>query len=246
MTAAMQTWFWLGALGTLVGALYFGLGAYSARKVGDTRAEILYQLTFFVSVLAAVLYLGLASGYGAIEAGEGPGTRTVWLRHVVWLFSSPLLITILIYLGRTRLTTATALLGSSVLGVVTAFLATIATDSSRFTFFFLWLGALVALAYLLLRPYRQEVSAAYPNRASSFNLLIGAYVLIWALYPVVWLLSPEGWGWVGSTMEVSLLMTLDLLAIVGFGLLAVSTHAQLSGGEPIQPGNLIRSEASHS
>jgi bacteriorhodopsin len=49
---------------------------------------------------------------------------------MVWLFSSPLLITILIYLGRTRLTTATALLGSSVLGVVTAFLATIAADSS--------------------------------------------------------------------------------------------------------------------
>jgi hypothetical protein len=59
-----------------------------------------------------------------------------------------------------------------------------------------------------------------------------------ALYPVVWLLSPEGWGWVGSTMEVSLFMTLDLLAIVGFG-----SHwrcrptPQLSGGEPIQPAS---------
>jgi bacteriorhodopsin len=245
MTAATQTWYWLGALGMIVGALYFGLGAYSARKLGDNRAEIVYQLTFFVSIIAAVLYLLLASGYGAIDDGEGPGTRTVWLRHLTWLVSSSLPIVIFIYLGRARLTTTTALLGTSLLMGATAFSATLVADSSKFTFFFLWLGTFLALAYLLADFYRQEAKASYPNKSGAFGRLIGVYLVLWALYPLVWLLSLEGWGLYGSAMEASLFTILDLLSTVGFGLLAVATLAQLSGGEPIRPATLGRPEGSH-
>lgn len=245
MTAATQTWYWLGALGMIVGALYFGLGAFSARKLGDNRAEIVYQLTFFISIIAAVLYLLLASGYGAIDDGEGPGTRTVWLRHLTWLVSSPLLILIFVSLGRARLNTTTALVGTGLLMGATGFSATLVSDSSRFTFFFLWLGTFLALAYLLAGPYRQETKAAYPDKGGAFGRLVGVYLVLWALYPLVWLLSPEGWGFYGSTMEASLFTVLDLLSTVGFGLLAVATLAQVSGGEPIRPAELGRPEGSH-
>ncbi len=245
MTAATQTWFWLGALGMIVGALYFGLGAYSARKLGDDRAEGLYQLFFFVNIVVAVLYLALASGYGAIIDGEGPGTRTVWLRQVGWLIASPLLTLVFVSLGRPRLGTTTALLGTSSLLAVTGFLATIVADSSKFTFFFLWLGTLLALAYLLLVPYRQEVKAAYPDKAGAIGRLIGVYIVIWALYAVVWLLSPEGWGLFGSTMEASLFTILDLVLEIGFGLLAVGTLAQITGNKAISPADLGRPEGAH-
>jgi bacteriorhodopsin len=166
MTAATQTWYWLGALGMIVGALYFGLGAYSARKLGDDRADILYQLTFFISIIATVLYLVLANGYGAIDDAEGPGTRTVWVRYVTWVLSTPLLILVLTYLGRSRLSTTTALLGTNTLMIATGFLATIVSDSGKYTFFILSLGTFLALVYLLVFPYREEAKAAYPNQAA--------------------------------------------------------------------------------
>lgn len=245
MTAATQTWYWLGALGMIVGALYFGLGAYSARKVDDNRAEIVYQLTFFISIIAAVLYLFLASGYGAIDDGEGPGTRTVWIRYVTWMLSTPLLILLLTYLGRSKLTTTTALLGSNALMIATGFLATLVSDSSKYTFYILSCGAYLAIVYLLVRAYRQEAKAAYPDKGGAFDRLVGVHVVLWTLYPLVWILSPEGWGVFGSTMEASLFTILDLLSKVGFGLLAVATLAQVSGGEPIRPANLGRPEGSH-
>lgn len=245
MTAATQMWYWLGALGMIVGALYFGLGAYSARKLGDNRAEIVYQLTFFVTIIATVLYLVLASGYGGIEGGEGPGTRTVWVRYVTWILSTPLLILILTYLGRSQLTTTTALLGTNTLMIATGFLATIVSDSSKYTFYVLSCGAYLAVVYLLVRPYRQEARAAYPDKGGAFDRLVGVHVVLWTLYPIVWILSPEGWGLYGSTMEASLFTILDLLSKVGFGLLAVATLAQIGGAKAVSPSSLGRPGASH-
>ncbi|CAA9553650.1 MAG: Bacteriorhodopsin-like protein [uncultured Truepera sp.] len=245
MTAATQTWYWLGALGMMIGALYFGLGAFSARKLNDDRAEVLYQLTFFISIIATVLYLALASGYGGIDDGEGPGTRTVWIRYVTWILSTPLLILVLTYLGRSRLTTTTALLGSNTLMIATGFLATIARDSSKYTFYVLSLGAFLAIIYLLVVPYRQEAKAAYPDKGGAFDRLVGVHVVLWALYPIVWILSPEGWGLYGSTMEASLFTILDILSKVGFGLLAVATLAQITGSKIANPANLGRPEGAH-
>ncbi len=152
MTAATQAWYWIGALGMMIGALYFGLGAFSARKLDDNRAEMLYQLTFFVCIIATVLYLALASGFGAIDGGEGPGTRTVWLRYVTWILSTPLLIMVLTYLGRSKFTTITALLGSNTLMIATGFAATAATDSSKYTFYLLSCGAYAAVVDICRAP----------------------------------------------------------------------------------------------
>lgn len=243
MTAATQAWYWIGALGMMIGALYFGLGAFSARKLDDNRAEVLYQLTFFVCIIATVLYLALASGFGAIDGGEGPGTRTVWLRYVTWILSTPLLIMVLTYLGRSKFTTITALLGSNTLMIATGFAATAATDSSKYTFYLLSCGAYAAVVYLLVGPFRQEAKAAYPGKGGAFDRLVGAHVVLWTLYPVVWIMSPEGWGLFGTTMEASLFTILDLLSKVGFGLLAVAVLTQLSGNKAINPADLGKLEA---
>jgi sensory rhodopsin len=250
MTPSTQAWFWLGAMGMMVGALYFGLGAYSARKLHNGRAEVVFQLTFFACLVAVALYLALASGYGAIEGtfttGEGAGTRTVWARYVAWTLSTPLLITLFAYLGRSRLTTTTALLGTNAAMIGAGFLATLAVGPSKYLFFVLGLGLYAALAYLLLRPYREEVHANLPEHKPVMDRLIGAYLTLWALYPILWLLSPEGWHAYSSTMEASLFTIFDLALNVGFGLLAAATLAQLDGGEPIRPAELGRSTRSPS
>lgn len=244
MTPSTQAWLWLGVMGMTIGALYFGLGAYSARKLGNARAEVVFQLTFFICLIASVLYLLLASGYGAIEGtfttGEGAGTRTVWLRYVTWSLSTPLLILLLTYLGRVRLMTTTALLGTNAYMIATGLLATLVTGPNKYLFFILSSAAFAAMIYLLLRPYRAEAQAHYPERKGAFDRLVGVHIGVWALFPVVWILSPEGWGVYGSTMETSLFTVLDIASKVGFGLLAVATLSQLEGGEPIQPANLGR------
>jgi len=237
----MQAWFWLGLMGMIIGALYFGLGAYSARKLESGRAEVLFQINFFVCALAAVLYLVLATGYGATEGGEGPGTRTVWARYVTYALSAPLLLLNLTYLGRSRLTTTTALLGASTLMIGTGFIATVVPDASKYLWYLISCTAFLAIVYLLLIPYRQEAKTRYPDGTDAFNRLVGVLLVLWALYPVVWILSPEGWGVFGPTGEASGFTVLDVLAKVGFGLLVMGTLAQLEG-ERVAPADLGQTE----
>ncbi|CAN5837197.1 bacteriorhodopsin [soil metagenome] len=233
MTPTTQLFYWLGVLGMSAGSLYFG---FRAAKAGDERSEKLYQLNFFICLIASALYLVMATGYGAVANAEGYGTRTVWVRYVTWGLSTPLLVLVLTTLGRSRLPIITALLGADVFMIATGLIATLVAEPFNYVWYQVSTGAYLAIAYLLLIPYRRQAETTYPGKSDAFDRIVTVHLTLWTLYPIVWILSAEGFGFIGSTFEAVCYTVLDVVAKVGFGLLAASTLRKLDGTNPKSVG----------
>lgn len=213
------TWYWIGLLAMAIGTAFFGIKAWGAT---ERRWQILWQLYFFICLIAAVLYLVMATGYGMVPA-EG-GRQTVWVRYVTWFTSTPLLLLALTYLGRSSLPLTTALLGANAFMILTGLVATLLDEGLLANVW--WListGAYVAIAAAFLGRYKREAKAALPKSGSVFDRIVMVHLVLWTAYPVVWMLSPEGLGTVSSDVEALLFMVLDVAAKVGFGFLAANS-----------------------
>lgn len=221
-------WYWIGLVAQAVGALYFG---FAASRADARRWQILWSLYFFICLIAAVLYLLMATGYGAYVADDG--TRTTWIRYVTWFTSTPLLILALTYLGRSSGVLTAWLLGANAFMILTGFVATILPENVlSLVWWTISTGAYLAIAVSFLGRYRREARAALPASASTFNRLVTVHLVLWTAYPIVWLLSPEGFDLVGDTWEAGLFTLLDAAAKVGFGFLAAHSLRSIeSNGE---------------
>ena len=214
-----QLWFWIGTVAMALGSVYFGL---AAARAPERRWQILWTLYFFICLIAVVLYLVMATGYGAYVSADG--TRTTWVRYVTWFTSTPLLLLALTWLGRSSLPLVAGLLGANAFMIGTGFVATILPeDALSLTWWTISTGAYLAIAWAFVGRYKREAKAALPASASVFDRLVVVHLVLWTAYPVVWLLSPEGFDVVGDTWEAGLFTVLDVAAKVGFGFLAANS-----------------------
>ena len=215
------TWYWIGTAAMALGSVIFGIGA---AKADHRPREILYTLNFFICLIAFALYLTMAMGYGSFVSADG--TKTTWVRYATWFLTTPLLLLDLTLIASSRNVLAAQLIGANAFMIGTGLIATLLPeDMTAITWYLVSCGAYVAIAYLLLGPYRRSAVAAHPKSAGAFRRLVGVHVFLWTLYPVVWLLSPEGLDLVGDASEAGLFTILDVVAKVGFGLLALNTLA---------------------
>ena len=233
------TWYWIGLAAMAVGSVYFGAKAYGAT---ERRWQILWQLYFFICLIATVLYLVMATGYGSVVTDDD--SPTVWIRYVTWFTSTPLLILALTYLGRSTLTLTTALLGANAFMILTGLVATLLDEGTlALVWWAISTGAYVAIMAAFLGRYKREAKAAMPSSASVFDRLVLVHLVLWTAYPVVWLLSPEGLFTISSDVEALLFMVLDVAAKVGFGFLAANSLRTIerngdagafeTGGQPV-------------
>jgi len=211
------------------GSAYFGFGAARAT---ERRWQILYMLNFFICLIATALYLTMATGYGSYIAADG--TPTVWVRYVTWGLSTPLLILDLTFLGRSPMPLTAALIGADVFMIGTGLVATLVAAPWSLLWYVISCGAFLAIFVALLGAYRRHANAVYTQSGDLFNRIVGVHLFLWTLYPVVWIVSAEGFGIVGPGIEAASYTILDVVAKVGFGLLALSTLRTLEQrGEPV-------------
>lgn len=229
------TWYWIGTVAMALGALVFGVGA---AKADHRPREILYTLNFFICLVAFALYLTMAMGYGSYVSADG--TKTTWVRYATWILTTPLLLLDLTLIASSRTVLAAQLIGANAFMIGTGFIATVLPeDGTALTWYVVSCGAYLAVAYLLVGPYRRSAVAAHPKSAHAFRRLVAVHVFLWTLYPVVWLLSPEGLDVVGDAWEAGLFTVLDVVAKVGFGFLALNTlstvmqNAEFLGDEAV-------------
>ena len=222
------TWYWIGTAAMALGSVTFGVGAAKA----DRRPrEILYTLNFFICLVAFALYLTMAMGYGSFVSADG--TKTTWVRYATWGITTPLLLLDLTLVASSRSVLAAQLIGANTFMIGTGLIATLLPeDLAALTWYVVSCGAYLAVAYLLVGPYRKGAVATHPESAGAFRRLVAVHVSLWTLYPVVWLISPEGLDVVGDAWEAGLFTVLDVVAKVGFGLLALNTLSTvLQNGE---------------
>lgn len=213
-----QTWLWIGVIGMVLGAIFFGLGAHSAKK---ERWRILFTLNFFICLIAAGLYLSMALGQGrsVIE-----GRPTVWVRYITWFLSTPLLILDLTFLGRTSLPITGSLLGANAYMIVTGFVATISPNRSvGHIWYIVSCFAFLATAYLLVNQYRREAERKHPRAKQVFRKLLTVHLVLWTAYPLVWLLGNTGLNLINQGSETMFYTLLDLASKVGFGFLSLNS-----------------------
>lgn len=218
-----HTWFWIGLVAMAAGSVYFGA---AAARAPERRWQILWTLYFFICLIAAGLYLVMATGFGAYVSADG--TNTTWVRYVTWFLSTPLLLLALTYLGRSSLPLTAALLGANAFMIGTGFVATVLPENVlSLVWWTISTGAYLAIAWAFLGRYRREAKAALPRSGSVFDRLVLVHLVLWTAYPVVWMLSPEGLGVVGSAWEAGLFTVLDVAAKVGFGFLSANSLRQI-------------------
>jgi bacteriorhodopsin len=210
-------WQWLGVIGMSFGALVFGIGSHNAK---NQRWQNLYALNFFVCAIAAGVYLTMALGQ-AVEFING--RPTFWVRYLSWFVTTPLLLLILTYLGKTNLAITARLLGANAYTIATGFLATISPYPTNYIWYVVSCIAYFATAYLLLYQYRKQAERTFPRVASAFRKLLRIHLTLWTLYPIVWIFSPNGFNILNLGWETMLFTLLDLASKVGFGFLSLQT-----------------------
>ncbi len=205
------------------GALFFGAKATQARS---ERWRILLMLNFFIAAIAALLYLVMLTGQGE---GVFNDHNSYWVRYVTWILSTPLLLLVLSYLGRTQLSTIAALLGANTLMLATGFLADVYPKPHNMTWYIVSCGAYLGIVYLLLVPYREEAERQHPGKVGhqSFQKLLTVHIALWSAYPIVWILADTGFDIISDGVESMLYTILDVAAKVGFGMLSINTLKKL-------------------
>lgn len=114
-----QTLLWIGCLSMAAGATFFGFGAERAK---NDRWQVVYVLNFFICAIASVLYLAMTQRQGFNVIFDRP---TFWVRYITWMFSTPLTLVLLSYLGRTKPIILASMIGADVLMIATGFVAAI-------------------------------------------------------------------------------------------------------------------------
>lgn len=212
-----QTWLWLGVIGMALGSIFFGFGAHNAK---NERWKILYTLNFFITAIAATLYLVMALGQGVSIID---GRQTYWVRYITWFLSTPLLLLDLTFLGRTSLPITGSLLGANAYMIATGGLAAVSAKPTNYIWYLVSCGAFLAVLYLLVKPYRSEAERKHPRSKQAFRKLLTVHVVLWTGYPIVWILSNTGFNLLGDSGQTALYTLLDLASKVGFGFLSLST-----------------------
>jgi len=220
MIAELTTWFGVGAVGMAVGTLVFAWGLVTA----DSDSRKYYATLTAISGIAAVAYTVMALEIGWQTVGD---SRTVFLpRYIDWLLTTPLLVLYLALLADASRGMIGKLTLANVLVIVPGMVAALIPGVERYALFAVGGLAFLGLVYLLVRPLTERVRGQ--RTESLFLSLRNLTVILWSVYPIIWLVGTPGLDLLTPLVDVMLIMYLDLITKVGFGLIALNASAVLS------------------
>lgn len=212
--------FWVGAIGMLVGTVAFAWAGRDA--TADTRR---YYLTLIgITGIATVAYVLMALGVGSVSVGE----RIVFVpRYVDWILTTPLIVLFLGLLAgidRQRFTVSIVL---NTVVMVAGMVAALLPGTARFALFGLGAVSFVALVYYLYGPITASARAQPDGIERLYVRLRNLTAVLWSIYPLIWVLGPPGLNLLTATIGTTLVVYLDLVTKVGFGLIALDASATL-------------------
>jgi bacteriorhodopsin len=229
---AEQIWLWLGAVGMLVGTLYFLSDGWG---VEDRRRREFYVVVLFATGTAFVNYLAMAVGFGiaTVELGGRP-TAIYWARYTDWIFTTPLLFIALGLLAGATRNQLALLVGLDGLMVVAGVLATLSTATGLYApagqplvWWVVSTAFLLGLLYYLFGPLTARAEPLSAELRSTFRALRNLVAATWLCYPVWWLAGTNGLGVTGIVVETAGFVVLDLVAKLAFGYVLLSSDEAL-------------------
>lgn len=218
---ASSIWYAIGTAGMAVGTGYATWG-----YVADDRDHgAYYAVLGAITGIATVAYAAMTVGIGQVPVD---GAVFYVPRYVDWLLTTPLLVLYLAMLAKPRRRTYLVLVGLEAVVIASGVLAAFTPSPYDLLSFTIGTVAfLVILRYLVVVLPRQAALSAHRPDAL-FTKLRNLTVVLWSIYPVVWLLGPFGAGLLLVETEAIVVTYLDLLAKVGFVVIAVNGREALA------------------
>ncbi len=217
MDLAITTWFTLGTVGMALGTI--GL------LVGYTRLSAEHRLPFLdlvgVTAIATVAYALMALDVGAVTSARG---ATLYIpRYVDWLLTTPMHIAYVAFLAGADRETIAKLGALQAATIVLGFAGGMVASPLNLLLFAAGAIAFGVLVYWLYTDIGELAHGRDDMTLALYRTLRNFVVILWLVYPAVWLLGETGFA-IMDTETVSLVVTyIDVVAKVGFGLLAYST-----------------------
>lgn len=229
-----QFWLWLDTIGMALGAaaiLFVG----KRRTVAEESHTIYHGI---VPIIAAVSYLAMAAGQGAVpiatallgDPAQGTDlvlTRTFYFaRYIDWAFTTPLLLLPLALLAvhsRLRnLGLVAGLLLADLLMVVTAlFFGLSSVAWIKWTWFLVSCGAFAAVYWVMWVPLRQQAALERADVQASYRANASILSVLWLIYPILLFFDADGLDLFNETLSVALIAILDFVAKVVYGLYTI-------------------------
>lgn len=234
----METlWLTIGTLGFAAATLYF-LSLMSGAPEGSRHFFIIMAV---ITGVAAFFYLTMSTG---ATSSLVEGRIFYWGRYLDWVITTPLLLLILALLAlaswRDNVGLISGLIAIDVFMVLTGLQAgSSLTAFGKGFWFVVSTLALVVLLYLIYTRLFAEAAGRPRAVQSVFRTLALLTIVVWPCYPVVWLLGSAGFGAATSTVEVFLILILDLLSKIGFGYLLLTNRQALGeAAGPVRTGRV--------
>jgi bacteriorhodopsin len=213
-------WLWLGAIGMLVGStvLFLAGGRRTQDEEGHTMVHGL------VPLFAAISYFAMAIHQGAITLSSG--REFLFARYIDWSLTTPALLLGLsmtaLHGAHRRAGLVAGLLVSDVVMIVTGLFFGASQDPfAKWVWYIASCVAFLAVLYVLFGPLREEAMGRDQTRANTYKLNVGLLTVLWLLYPIFVILGPDGLGYWSALFTTALIVILDLVAKVAYGLLAM-------------------------
>ena len=199
---------WIGLMGLVIGAIYFGKDAIAAK--GEDWEEF-HIVHFTITVVAALAYLGMIMGEGRIEIYD----HTVfWARYVDWAITTPLILFSLARLGGVRGPIVAGLLITNELMIATGFFAALSSPSVEYVWYVIGCAFELAVFATLFGPVASASQRQHNSVMGRYNQALYFFTAYYVAYPIVWILGTKGLGLYGTSLETLFTSLLDITAKV--------------------------------
>lgn len=199
---------WIGFVGLLIGAIYFGKDAVTAK--GEDWEEF-HIVHFTIAAVAALAYLGMIMGQGQLELYG----HTVFLpRYMDWAITTPLILFSLARFGGVRGPILGGLLITNELMIITGLFAALSPPSAEYTWYIISCAFEIAVFVTLFGPVASAARHQHKSISNKFNQALYFFAAYYIAYPIVWILGEKGLGLYGVSVETFFIAILDVIAKV--------------------------------
>lgn len=219
--ATITTWFLLGLAGELLGTAVLAYGYTLVPE--STRRR--YLLLVAIPAIAVVAYALMTLGIGAIQRG---GHTVYVVRYADWLLTTPLNVLYLGLLARASRSDLAKLVGLQAVTILFGFAGALADSPVNYALFALGSASFAGVVVLLYREIAAAATASLTAMEQSlYRTLRNFVVVLWLVYPVVWLLAQSGIGVMDVETTTLVIVYLDVVTKVGFGIIALHGQVRL-------------------
>ncbi len=208
MDSLTLTSLWIGFIGLIIGSIYFGKDAMSAK--GEDWEEF-HIVHFTITIVAALAYLGMMMGQGRIEVN---GHEVFWARYLDWAITTPLILFSLARLGGVRGPIIGGLLITNELMVITGLFAALSPTSSEYMWYIVSCAFELAVFAILYGPVSSAARRQHSSVSGRYGQAMYFFTAYYVAYPIVWILGSKAIGLYGVSVETLLIALLDITAKV--------------------------------